>query len=133
MSAVTRRVLAVVLAACALGAVAPAPAAMAAPRVAAHPKPIAFGEILTITGRGWPVIEFCSRRVQLSLRTAQNVFRVGTVRTRLNGRFRREFVPRAGRVGAGRWRLVARMRCESGKDGSTIIQRASASLRIVRR
>lgn len=125
------RPLALVLLACALAlAAAPAPA-QAAPSVSAAPKPIAFGQILTITGRGWPVIEFCSRTVRLSLRSAQNVFRIGTVRTRLDGRIRRRWIPRRSEVGAGQWRLVARMRCESGLDGSPIIQRASTPLRIV--
>lgn len=125
-----RRPLTVALLACALAAAA-APA-QAAPSVSAAPKPIAFGEILTITGKGWPVIEFCSRTVRLSLRSPQNVFRIGTVRTRLDGRIRRRWIPRRSEVGAGQWRLVARMRCESGNDGSPIIQRASTRLRIVR-
>ena len=124
-----RRPLTVALLAGALAAAA-APA-QAAPSVNAGPKPIAFGEILTITGKGWPVIEFCSRTVRLSLRSPQNVFRIGTVRTRLDGRIRRRWIPRRSEVGAGQWRLVARMRCESGNDGSPIIQRASTPLRIV--
>jgi hypothetical protein len=33
-------------------------------------------------------------------------------------------------VGPGRWQLVARMRCESGKDGSVVWARASVALRI---
>ena len=33
-------------------------------------------------------------------------------------------------IGAGRWRVVARMRCESGKDGSVVPVRRSAPLRI---
>ena len=66
------------------------------------------------------MIEFCSRTVRLSLRSDQNAFRIGTVRVRDSGRFRFEWVPRRAKVGAGRWRLVARMRCESGKDGSPV-------------
>lgn len=100
--------------------------------VRASPDPVRFGETLVVKGRGWPVIEFCSRTVRLSLRSDQNAFRIGRVRTRANGRFRFEWVPRRREVGAGRWRLVARMRCESGKDGSPVITRAATPLRIRR-
>ncbi|HEY1276665.1 MAG TPA: hypothetical protein VGF25_17270 [Thermoleophilaceae bacterium] len=109
---------------------ATAAAAEARQSVSAAPNPVRFGHTLTIRGKGWPVIEFCSRTVRLSLRSDQNVFRVGSVRTRTNGRFRFEWVPRRSQVGAGRWRLVARMRCESGEDGSPVIMRASTSVRI---
>jgi hypothetical protein len=104
--------------------------AMAKQSISASPNPVEFGETLVVKGKGWPVIEFCSRTVRLSLRSDQNAFRIGTTTTRANGRFRFEWVPRRSRVGAGRWRLVARMRCESGKDGSTIFTRASTPLRI---
>jgi hypothetical protein len=106
--------------------------ASAAPTVKARPSVVGFGETLTIRGSGWPVIEFCSRNVRLSLRSAQNAFRIGTVRTRTNGRFTFRFVPRRSQVGAGRWTVVARMRCESGKDGSPIIRRARDRIRIAR-
>jgi hypothetical protein len=102
--------------------------AQARQRVAASPSAVGVGQPLTIRGSGWPVIEFCSRNVRLSLRGGQNAFRIGTVRTRLNGRFSFRFIPR--RVGAGFWRVVARMRCESGKDGSPVIRQASAPVRI---
>ena len=36
------------------------------------------------------------------------------------------------KVGTGRWQLIARMRCESGKDGSLVPTRASLPLRIRR-
>ena len=100
--------------------------------VSASPNPVSFGETLVVKGRGWPVIEFCSRTVRISLRSDQNAFRIGTVRVRLNGRFRFEWIPRRAKVGAGRWTLVARMRCESGDDGSPVPVRASTPLRIVR-
>jgi hypothetical protein len=116
-----------------IACLAPAAPAAAKPRISASPNPVAFGETLVVKGRGWPVIEFCSRRVRLSLRSAQNALRIGTIWTRLNGRFRFEWIPRRARVGAGRWTLVARMRCESGKDGSLVPVRVSVPLRIVRR
>jgi hypothetical protein len=47
-----------------------------------------------------------------------------------HGRFRFEWIPRRAKVGPGRWQLVARMRCESGKDGSVVWARASVALRI---
>jgi hypothetical protein len=116
-----------VLAACALAT--PAPAA-AAPRVTATPNPIPFGKTLTVKGRGWPVIEFCSRTVRLSLRSAQNAFRIGTDRVGPNGRFRFTWTPRRDEVGRGDWTVVARMRCESGQDGSPNPIRATTRTRI---
>jgi hypothetical protein len=83
-----------------------------------------------IKGRAWPVIDFCRRRVRLSLRTAQNEFVIGFTRIRDSGRFRREWVPNESEIGAGRWRLVARLRCESGEDGSPNFIRRSLRLRI---
>jgi hypothetical protein len=98
--------------------------------VTAEPNPVRFGETLTIRGRGWPVIEFCSRTVRLSLRSDQNAFRIGRDRVGLRGRFRFTWVPRRSEVGRGNWTLVARMRCESGKDGSPVPVRATTPLRI---
>ena len=99
--------------------------------LSAAPNPVNFGQTVVITGKRWPVIEFCSRTVRLSLRSAQNAFPLGTKRVRLNGRFRFAWVPRRAKVGAGRWRVVARMRCESGDDGSPVPVRRSAPLRIL--
>jgi hypothetical protein len=107
-----------------------APAAAAKPRVTANPNPIPFGETQTVNGRGWPVIEFCSRTVRLSLRSDQNAFRIGTDRVTTRGRFRFTWVPRRRDVGRGNWTLVARMRCESGKDGSPNPVRATTRIRI---
>jgi len=115
------------LATASLATAAPAAAKQS---ISVSPNPVSFGQTLTIRGKGWPVIEFCSRAVRLSLRSDQNAFRIGKVRTRTNGRFKFEFVPRRSKVGAGRWRVVARMRCESGENGSTIFTRASAPVRI---
>jgi hypothetical protein len=106
-----------------------APAA-AKQSIAASPNHFHFGETLVVTGKGWPVIEFCSRTVRLSLRSDQNSFRIGTGRVGDRGRFRFHWIPRRAKVGAGRWTLVARMRCESGKDGSPVPTRASVPLRI---
>ena len=114
----------------ATAAAVPAAPAAAAPRLSAQPNPIALGEALTIKGRGWPVIEFCQRRVRLSLQSDQNALRIGTVRVRNSGRFVRRWTPLASKVGPGRWRLVARLRCESGDDGSPVIVRRSLRLRI---
>ena len=99
-------------------------------RIVATPPVVAFGKTLTVKGAGWPVIEFCSRTVRLSLRSDQNAFRIGTTRVGDRGRFRFEWIPRRAKVGAGRWTLVARMRCESGKDGSPVPTRASVAIRI---
>jgi hypothetical protein len=115
-----------VLIACLAGA---APAA-AKQSITASPNPVHFGETLVVKGKGWPVIEFCSRTVRLSLRSDQNAFRIGTARVGDRGRFRFEWIPRRNKVGAGRWQLVARVHCESGKDGSPVPVKASVPIRI---
>jgi hypothetical protein len=124
---VRRGFVTIVALACLLAGAAPAAARQS---ISARPNPVDFGETLAVTGRGWPVIEFCSRTVRLSLRSDRNAFRIGRVRVGSHGRFRFEWVPRRSEVGAGRWRLVARMACESGKDGSPNPMRASTSVRI---
>jgi hypothetical protein len=121
-----RRALAVAMVG-SLVCVAPAAAKQS---ITASPNPVEFGQTLVVTGKGWPVIEFCSRTVRLSLRSDQNAFRIGLVRVNDRGRFHFEWIPRRAKVGPGRWQLVARMRCESGKDGSVVWARASVSLRI---
>jgi hypothetical protein len=128
----TRRTLmfALLLAVCLTGALAAT--ALAAQRIAVSPASVRFNHLQTVTGTGWPVIEFCQRRVRLSLESAQNVFKIGTAEVRTNGGFSRRWRPRASRVGAGRWKLVVRMRCESGQDGSPIVVRRSKAIRIVR-
>jgi hypothetical protein len=112
-----------------LAAVFPAGASAKA-RVSADPNPVSFGETLLVKGRGWPVIEFCRRTLRLSLRSDQNAFRIGTDRIGPRGRFRFEWIPRRAEVGRGNWTLVARMRCESGDDGSPNPVRATAPVRI---
>jgi hypothetical protein len=124
-----RRALVVSWLAVVLALAVPAGAA-AKPRVTANPNPVGFGKTLVVKGRGWPVIEFCSRTVRLSLRSDQNAFRIGTDRVGPRGRFRFTWVPRRSEVGRGDWTLVARMRCESGKDGSPNPVRATAPIRI---
>jgi hypothetical protein len=99
--------------------------------IAAAPNPVHLGEQLVITGKGWPVIEFCSRTVRLSLRSDQNAFHIGSTKVGVRGRLRVEWTPRRAKVGAGRWTLRARMNCESGNDGSTVPVRASLKLRIL--
>ena len=114
-----------------LAATSPAGAA-AQPRVSANPNPVPFGKALTVRGAGFPVIEFCSRTVRLSLRSDQNAFRIGTDRASGEGRFRFTWTPRRDEVGRGDWTLVARMRCESGQDGSPNPMRATTPIHIGR-
>jgi hypothetical protein len=115
----------------ALTAAAVAGAAGAKQSISASPNPVHFGEKLVVTGKGWPVIEFCSRTVRLSLRSDQNALHIGSTKVGVRGRLRFEWIPRRAKVGAGRWTLRARMNCESGKDGSTVPVRASLKLRIL--
>jgi hypothetical protein len=112
-----------------VGRVGPTTSA-AAPRLTATPNPVRFGRLVTVRGRGWPVIEFCARRVRISLRSDQNAFVLGFAPVRATGRFTFQWTPRRSQLGAGAWRVVARMRCESGDDGSTIFMRREAPLRI---
>lgn len=112
-----------------VGLAAAAPAS-AAPRVTVDPPAASLGERVTIAGRGWPVFENCSRIVRLRLESDQNALPIDRVRVTTRGRFRVRWTPRASEVGPGAWRVVARMRCESGKDGSPFIVRRSAGLHL---
>jgi hypothetical protein len=125
-----RRALALAIAV-GLAGTAVATAAGAQQSISASPNPVHFGEKLVVTGKGWPVIEFCARTVRLSLRSDQNALHVGSTKVGNRGRLRFEWIPRRAKVGAGRWTLRARMNCESGKDGSTVPVRASLRLRIL--
>jgi hypothetical protein len=115
-----------VIAACLAGA----SPALAAPRISVSPNPVDSEATQTVRGRGWPVNEFCSRRVRISLRSDQNAVRLGFARVRRSGRFRFEWSADASGVGAGRWRLVARLRCESGDDGSPVFVRRRVAIRV---
>jgi hypothetical protein len=109
--------------------VAPA-GATAAQTISATPKTVDRADTQTVRGRGWPVIEFCSRTVRVSVRSAQNAAPIAQRHVRASGRFSFRWIPRNKNIGAGSWRLVARMRCESGKDGSTFFVRASTRITI---
>lgn len=89
--------------------------ARAQPAIEAQPKRLDSGEIQTVTGLRWPLIAFCSRTVRASVRSAQNAVTIAQ---------------RNRNVGPGRRRLVARMRCESGDDGSPVILRRSTLIRV---
>jgi hypothetical protein len=118
---------------CALAVLLALPAAASSqvdPRITAKPRSVDFGERLTVRGRGWPVIEFCSRTVRIALQSDQNAFRIGVVRVGTRGRFTFRHRIRRSEVGAGRWRVVARMSCESGEDGSPVPLRRSVAIRI---
>src|SRR3954449_2235771 len=104
--------------------------AASGPTISASPNPIGFGQTQTIRGKHWPVIEFCKRRVRLTLKSTQNQFFVGHATINTGGSFVRRWVPKRSKVGAGRWKLVARLRCESGKDGSTRFVKRSVQIRI---
>ena len=53
-----------------------------------------------------------------------------TVRVRRSWRCALGWVPEQANAGPARWRVVARMRCESGKDGSPVTIRRRAALQI---
>ena len=98
--------------------------------ISATPKTVKRTDIQTVRGRGWPVIEFCSRTVRVFVRSPQNSAPIAQRHIRANGRFSFRWIPKNKNIGKGDWRLVARMRCESGKDGSTIFVRASTRITI---
>jgi hypothetical protein len=107
-----------------------ATAAPGDPRITADPAVVPSDQIQTVRGRNWPVIEFCSRTIRVSVRSVQNSVPIAQRHVTDTGRFRFRWIPDNKNVGPGRWRLVARMRCESGKDGSTFFVRASTPIRI---
>lgn len=109
----------------------PAPASAAPPILKVTPKRIDLGETTAIKGSQWPVIEFCKRRVRLRLESDQNAVLIGFVRIKDNGRFTRNFTPRASTIGPGRWRVVARLRCENGNTGEPHFITRKRRLRIL--
>jgi hypothetical protein len=82
------------------------------------PKVADFGDKVSLKGTGWQRIEFCKPRVRLSLRTAQNRYRIGIAKVRRNGRFSFNWTPRSSKVGSGRWKLFAVQPCENGSNGA---------------
>lgn len=125
-----RRSAAIGLVAVTIVAMAVPATAQARPRVSATPASVRFGHVQLVSGHGWAVNEFCRRTVRLFLQSAQNRFSIGTARVRDNGTFTRRWTPRRAQVGAGSWKLVAQLRCESGKDGSNIFVRKTTSVKI---
>jgi hypothetical protein len=99
-------------------------------RITATPQTVKRTDTQTVRGRGWPVIEFCSRTVRVSVRSAQNLAPIAQRHIRDTGRFTFRWIPKNKNIGKGSWRLVARMRCESGKDGSIFFVRASTRITI---
>ena len=113
-----------------LAAAAGVATAQSDPRITADPIRVDSDAIQVVRGRNWPVIEFCSRTIRVSVRSPQNAAPIAQRHVSDTGRFRFRWIPDNRNIGPGRWRLVARMRCESGKDGSRIFVRASTLIRI---
>ena len=114
-----------------VGAAAAAPAlAQGDPRITASPQTVKRTDIQTVRGRNWPVIEFCSRTIRARVVSAQNSAPIAQRHIGDDGRFTFRWIPRNKNVGKGSWRLVVRMRCESGKDGSIFFVRASTRITI---
>jgi hypothetical protein len=105
-----------------IGALAAVPASAAAqPHITASPLTVKRTEIQTVRGRNWPLIEFCSRTVRVSVRSAQNSVPIAQRHVNDSGAFGFRWIPKNRNIGRGDWTLVARMRCESGEDGSTVV------------
>ena len=122
-----RRALVAGVAAAVLGL--PAGAA-AAEHISAVPQTVKRNAIQTVHGGGWPVIEFCSRTIRVSVRSAQNAAPIAQRHIGDNGRFTFRWIPKNKNIGRGSWTMVARMRCESGKDGSTFFVKATRRITI---
>jgi hypothetical protein len=118
------------LTAAVIASLATAAGAQAAPSITAEPARVGSADVQTVRGRNWPVIEFCSRTVRVFVVSAQNSAPIAQRHVSDTGRFRFRWIADNKNVGPGRWRLVARMRCESGKDGSTVFVRASTPIRV---
>ena len=119
------------IAAALAGLAAPAATAAPPPLLSVSPQTVNLDDEVTIRGREWPVIEFCRRRVRLRLESDQNAALIGFARIRENGRFTRRWTPESGEIGPGRWRIVARLRCERGEDGSPNFITRRRALRIL--
>ena len=116
---------------CCAASLAALPAsALAAQRITASPKTVKRNAIQTVRGSGWPVIEFCSRTIRVFVRSAQNSAPIAQRHIRDSGRFTFRWIPKNKNIGRGDWTLVARMRCESGKDGSTHFVKATTPITI---
>jgi hypothetical protein len=114
-----------------VGALAAVPAlAQGDPRITASPQTVKRTDIQTVRGRGWPVIEFCSRTIRARVVSAQNAAPIAQRHIGDDGRFTFRWIPKNRNVGRGSWRLVVRMRCESGKDGSIFFVRASTRITV---
>ena len=119
------------LTAAVLALLATAAGAQAAPSISADPVRVDQTDVQTVRWRDWPVIEFCSRTIRVSVRSAQNSAPIAQRHVSDSGRFSFRWIPKNKNIAPGRWRLVARMRCESGKDGSTNFVRASRLIRVL--
>src|SRR3954452_12802277 len=106
-------------------AAATATPAAAAQHITAAPKTVKRTAVQTVRGSGWPVIEFCSRTVRVFVRSPQNSAPIAQRHIGADGRFAFRWIPKNKNVGRGDWTVVARMRCDSGKDGSTHFVRAT--------
>jgi hypothetical protein len=126
-----RRLVLIPLATAGLAVAVPAAPAASPPLLSVSPQTVHLDDAVTIKGREWPVIEFCKRRVRLRLESDQNAVLIGFARIRDNGRFTRVWTPESGEIGPGRWRVVARLRCESGEDGSPNFITRRRKLRIL--
>jgi hypothetical protein len=120
-----------VLIPCVVALAVPATAAAGPPFLKVTPNRIHLGDTTTIKGTQWPVIEFCKRRVRLRLESAQNAVLIGFTKIKVNGTFSRKFTPKKGKIGAGKWKVVARLRCESGEDGSANFITRKRTLRLL--
>lgn len=126
---------AALIAACAFAFTATALASSTPITVHASPATVARGDTLRLHGSGWGVIEFCRPSVSLALvRDAPlRNLPIATVKLRTGASDSGTFAARwtvPGTVHRGTRTIVATQRCESGRDGSTVLVTRATTIRI---
>jgi hypothetical protein len=106
-------------------------AAATTPTISASPNPVERGQVLTIRGSNWVQSEFCRPRVTLTLGRRRVLIGRAQLRPENEGRFRlRWLVP--ARTVLGSRTIYAAQRCESGRDASVSVLRATTHVRVRR-
>ena len=97
-----RRSIAITAVAIAGVVAAAVPATAAGPqRITASPQTVKRNAIQTVRGRGWPVIEFCSRTVRVYVRSDQNSVAIAQRHISDEGRFSFRWIPKNRNVARG--------------------------------
>ena len=103
--------------------------------VTATPGSVARGQVVTVRGAGWGVIEFCRPRVTLTLQRSLPLKALVIGRANLrtgpttSGTFTTTWtVPRS--IHRGLRTIVVTQRCESGKNGALVLITRTAAVSV---